>query len=317
MSVQTERRHAAMAVRRYALTLLGLLALDVLASCGTGGTPAPTPTGTAVARVTAVPTATATASQAPATVVPTPVPTRPAPTAPPRPTPTPSRAPTATPASVCVPPPGVAPVSSSLVVFGNTSARQVALTFDAGGEDGVRATQILDTLQTHGLHVTFFLTGDWARAHPDLVRRLVADGHEIGNHTVDHPDLTQDASGQVRSDQFICNELVQADGIISGMSGRSTRPFFRPPYGAYNEQVRTLAARLGYRTIYWSIDPRDWDPATTAQDILNRVLTSPNLKPGAIILEHAGGPNTPAALDALIDGLQQRGYSIVPLSALV
>jgi peptidoglycan/xylan/chitin deacetylase (PgdA/CDA1 family) len=78
-----------------------------------------------------------------------------------------------------------------------------------------------------------------------------------------------------------------------------------------------FARRLGYRTIYWSIDPRDLDPATTQQDILTRVFTSVNLKPGAIILLYAGGPNTPAALGSLIAGLQQRGYAIVPLSALM
>jgi peptidoglycan/xylan/chitin deacetylase (PgdA/CDA1 family) len=302
--------------------LTALVALAVLAGCGTGGATLPKPTATAIAQATVRPTATPTTP--PTVAVPTTTATRPAPTATPRPAPTatprPTQTPvppTPTPASACIPAPGVTPVSASVVVYGNSSARQVALTFDAGGEDGVRATQILDTLRAHGLRVTWFLTGDWARAHPALVTRLHAEGHEIGNHTVDHPDLTRDASGRPRTDEFICGELVQADGIIAAISGHSTRPYFRPPYGAYNDQVRTLAARLGYRTIYWSIDPRDWDPATTQQDILTRVLGSANLKPGAIVLLHAGGPNTPAALDALIAGLQQRGYAIVPLSALV
>lgn len=81
--------------------------------------------------------------------------------------------------------------------------------------------------------------------------------------------------------------------------------------------MRTLAARLGYRTIYWSIDPRDWDPTTTVQDILNRVLNSSRLRSGAIILMHVNSPHEAQALPGVIAGLEQKGYSIVPLSQLL
>jgi peptidoglycan-N-acetylglucosamine deacetylase len=293
--------------------LLGSVVVALLlASCSRGAsthpggqatrTPAATPCPTATALATAAPmptsiaAATATATRAPQ-LTPTPCPT---------PTATPPR-------SACLPPAGVTPVSSAVVAQGGTSHPWVTLTIDAGGEDGARATQLLNILLSRQVHTTWFLTAAWAQAHPDLVTRLRADGHEIGNHTVDHPDLTNPP----RTDEFICEQITQAERIVGGLSGGTTRPFFRPPYGAYNDQVRTLAAGLGFRTVLWSIDPRDWDPATARQDILTRVLDSPNLKPGAIILMHAGSLNEPAALGDVITGLQQKGYQLVPLSQLI
>lgn len=207
------------------------------------------------------------------------------------------------------------PVSSAVIFYGNTSGRRVSLTFDSDGGAPGNASAYLDILRAHGLHAAWFVTGDFAQANPGIVQRVVADGHDLGNHTVDHPDLISPP----RSDAFICWELTRADQLISAAvgGGISTRPFFRPPYGDYNDQVRELAAHLGYRTIYWSIDPRDWDSTTTAQDIVNRVLDSPNLKPGAIILMHVNSPHEAQALPTVIAGLEQKGYTIVPLSQLL
>ena len=118
-------------------------------------------------------------------------------------------------------------------------------------------------------------------------------------------------------DAFVCTELTSADAAIQHDIGRSVVPYFRPPYGSYNEQVQYLAGGIGFRTILWNIDPRDWDPNTTVQDILNRVLNSPNLGPGAIILMHVNSLNEPKALDGVVTGLISRGYHIVPLSQLL
>lgn len=218
-------------------------------------------------------------------------------------------------------------VSANLITKGTNTDKVVAITIDAGGEDGARATQILDALSaapSGKVRATWFLEGQWVQDHPDLARRVRTDGHEIGNHTVDHPDLVNPSKTfnyyVLRPDYYVCYELTLNDQIVSDVTGQqnATRqtnpPFFRPPYGAYNTQVRTLAASLGYRSIYWTIDPVDWDPATTKAMILSRVLN--NLQPGAIILLHAGGANTPAALPELIQGIRDRGYTIVPLSQL-
>ena len=202
------------------------------------------------------------------------------------------------------------PVSATVTGSFATSAREVVLTFDSDGGSAGNAARYLDILSARQIHATWFLTGDFARANPSLVRRILNEGQDIGNHTLDHADLTKPA----RTDSFVCSEITQANHIIAGITGQTTRPYFRPPYGRYNTQTRTLAARLGYRTITWNIDPKDWDAATTAQDILDRVLNSPNLKPGAIILMHVNSPHEAEALDAVIVGLEQRGYTIVPLS---
>jgi peptidoglycan-N-acetylglucosamine deacetylase len=236
---------------------------------------------------------------------------------PPTPTPTPTRTPTprltATPVAACIPAPGVSPVSSTAVFTGNSSTRRVSLTFDSDGGSAGNAAAYLTILQAHGIHSTWFLTGMFAQANPTIVRQLRDAGHDIGNHTLDHPDLISPP----RTDAFICSELVNADRLIAAASGRTTRPYFRPPNGDYNTQVRTLAARLGYRTILWSIDPRDWDSANSAQDIQNSILNSPNLKPGAIILMHVNSAHEAEALDGVITGLEQRGYAIAPLSQLL
>lgn len=190
---------------------------------------------------------------------------------------------------------------------------QVSLTFDSDGSSAGNAAAYLDILRKHGIHATFFLTGNFASAHPDLVRRMLAEGHEVGNHTVDHPDLVKPP----RTDAFICTELTQAERMIVAAGGHTSRPFFRPPNGSYNDQVRYRAAGLGYRTVYWSVDPRDWDPSTSAQDIIDRVLNAPGLRPGGIILMHVNSPNERYALDSVIAGLEKRGDAIVPLSQLL
>ena len=221
-----------------------------------------------------------------------------------------------TPTSVCAAARVATPASSTPVYWGNRTRPQIALTFDAGGEDGVRATQILDILKARGIHATFFFEAAWAQDHPDIVRRVRAEGHDIGNHSVDHAALTN----PVRTNEFICYEITQANQIVAEYAGRTTQPYFRPPFGdlgVSGTQVPTVAANLGYRTIMWSIDPRDWDPATSSDMILSRVLNSPNLQNGAIVLLHAGGPHTGEALDALISGIQARGLTPVTLTDLL
>lgn len=194
-----------------------------------------------------------------------------------------------------------------------TSQQWVSLTFDSDGGSAGNAARYLDILSARHVTTTWFLTGDFARANPSVVQRIAREGHDVGNHTNDHADLISPP----RSDSFICQELTRANSAISALTGHTTRPYFRPPYGDYNWQARTLAARLGYRTIYWSIDPRDWDPATTADDIVSRVLNASSLRPGAIILMHVNSPHEAEALDRVIAGLEQRGYTIVPLSQLL
>lgn len=280
------------------LLLINALAVLLLIACGPGGPITQTPTPTSTSGVTPSPTWTPTAT---ATLVPTPTDT-------PLPTPTNTPAPTATPYSACGTPPGIMPVSSVEVVRGRTDLPLIALTFDAGGA-ATPTSQILDILAKHHLHVTWFITGDWANDNPNLLRRVVADGHETGNHTMTHPDLT------TLSDTQVCRELLQAEQAISGITSHTTRPFFRPPYGARNAHVRALVANLGWRTIYWTIDTIDWRNDATPELITARVMN--NLANGVIVLMHAGSTVEAQTLDSLITKIEQRGYQIVPLSQIM
>lgn len=273
-----------------------LLALVLLTSCGgqplnQNGTPTPTPRPTA------------TTSPAP-TATPGPTST---PTAMPKPTPTSIPTPT-TPPSVCDTPPGVQSVSSAEIDIGNTSRPRIALTFDAGGPS-TPTSSILDILAKHHVHSTFFITGDWANLYPDLVRRIHNDGHEIGNHTMHHIDL------RTLSDVDVCNELNQANQVISGITGVTTRPYYRPPYGGRDNRVRSLAANLGYRTVYWTIDTLDWQTTATPDSITKKVMD--NLTNGVIILMHAGSDVEALTLDGLMTKIEAKGYAMVTVSEVL
>ena len=217
-------------------------------------------------------------------------------TAPPRPVLT---------SSSCDTPPDVQPVSAAEIDIGDTSRPLIALTFDAGGPSAPTA-RILDTLAKHQAHSTFFITGEWANQNPDLVRRIHSDGHEIGNHTMHHPDL------QALSDQGVCTELSQAEDVISSLTGTTTRPYYRPPYGGRDNRIRALAAQIGYRSVYWTIDTLDWQTTATPDSITKTVMA--HIGNGVIILMHAGSQVESATLDELMTKIEQMKYQMVTVT---
>lgn len=273
----------------YSILLLSFLILVLVTGCGNTASPGATPTPRVTATATTLPKPTPTATQ----VVPTP-------TLPPGKTPTPQ------PKGPCDT--GAQPVSATEIDIGDTSQPRIALTFDAGGP-AAPTSQILDILAKHGVHVTFFVTGDWANANPDLVRRIHNDGHEIGNHTMHHPDLATLSNDQ------ICTELNQADQVISALTGLSTRPYYRPPYGSRDDRVRGTAAHIGYRTVYWTIDTIDWRSDATPDSITQKVMN--NLRNGAIVLMHAGSQVEAETLDGLMTKIEQKGYQIVTVTEVL
>lgn len=207
--------------------------------------------------------------------------------------------------------PGISPVTPRVITRGTSGRKEVALTFDAGGAEG-QPFSLLSTLEATGVPSTWFFTAEWAQAHQSVIDRVVADHIVIGNHTIDHPDLVNPA----RSSIFVCYQLGLANQIIVDRDhGAATRPWFRPPYGSYNTGVVNAAAGIGYYTVLWSIDTRDWDDATTAADILNTVKGQ--LGPGKIILMHVGSLHEPEALPNVIAYIKSQGYSIVTLDQLL
>lgn len=189
-----------------------------------------------------------------------------------------------------------------------TDKKQVALSFDAawGNEDTGR---ILDILKKHNVKVTFFMTGGWVESYPDDVKAILAAGHDLGNHSENHKNMSQ------LSDEECKEELMKVHTKVQELTGYEMF-LFRPPYGDYDNHVITNAYACGYYPIQWSIDSLDWKDYGV-NDIVARVVESDKLNNGAIILMHNGAKYTADALEAVITGLQDKGYEIVPISQLI
>jgi delta-lactam-biosynthetic de-N-acetylase len=202
---------------------------------------------------------------------------------------------------------GVAEVVRKL----GTSRRIVALTFDAGYEAGY-TSQILDTLEANGVKASFGTTGKWAKDNPELLKRIVDEGHMIINHSYSHSSFTGFSTNTTplsREERVV--EVRKTESVIQEVAGVDTKPYFRPPYGDYNEQVIRAVYALGYRyTVMWSVDTRGWSGATKRQ-ILRQVLD--NLEPGAIYLFHVAAMQDSRALPAVISALRERGYSFATI----
>jgi peptidoglycan-N-acetylglucosamine deacetylase len=199
---------------------------------------------------------------------------------------------------------------SQLISKGNTSQKMMALTFD-DGSDGENLQKIIDILDENEIHATFFLTGQAAKAHSKQIKNLLANGNTIGNHSYSHPQFTKLSVSKMEK------ELMQAEKTIVKITGQSTKPYFRPPYGDYNSSVLKTVDKAGYtKSITWTIDTLDWK-GLSANTITKKVLKQAS--PGAIVLLHAGGGavNTPAALPDIIKGLKKKGYQLVTIPELL
>ncbi|WP_203555123.1 polysaccharide deacetylase family protein [Bacillus sp. B15-48] len=206
------------------------------------------------------------------------------------------------------PPDNAKPVypNSTLISHGNLSKKQIALTFDAGSDAvGIR---ILDVLEKYDVNATFFLTGKWVEMFPTYAKRIVASGHDIGNHSYSHPDAVTTESNTFKQD------IIKAEQAIIHVTGKSPRPYFRFPYGSYNSNSLKTVGEVGYsHSIHWSLDTIDWQQPETSV-IVNRILQ--NASNGDIILMHIGGKNTPEAVDQVIPKLNEKGFQLVTLSEM-
>lgn len=196
---------------------------------------------------------------------------------------------------------------SVLISNGSSKQKQITLTFDAGSDAvGIR---ILDILEKHHVKATFFLTGKWVEKFPSYARRIVNDGHEIGNHTYSHPDAVTISSSAFKSD------IEKAETIIKKTTGQSPHPYFRFPYGSYNTTSLQAVGEAGYPySIQWSLDTIDWKQPSI-DVIADRIKTGASN--GDIILMHIGSQNTPEAVDQVIPLLKAKGYQLVTLSELL
>lgn len=189
-----------------------------------------------------------------------------------------------------------------------TKKPQVALTFDAawGNED---MAEILKILDAHDVKVTFFVTGGWVKNFPEDVKKILAAGHELGNHGENHKHMSQLTNKEIKE------EMMALHNRVEELTGYKMF-LFRPPYGDYDNAVVKTSYQCGYYPIQWDVDSLDWkDYGVNA--IVKTVLENSNLGNGSIILCHNGSKFTAQALDTLITGIKEKGYELVPVSELI
>lgn len=206
--------------------------------------------------------------------------------------------------------------SAQIISAGSGRARVIALTFDAGSDRGY-AGRILQILERNHIHASFGMTGRWARMNPDLVRRMARDHDQLMNHTMDHRSFTglSTSTGPL-SPASRAWEVNTAENVIRRITHRTTKPFFRPPYGDYDQATLRQVQALGYGyMVMWTVDCLGWMrvPVST---ILNQCLT--RARPGAILVMHVGSLSLEAfALPAMIAGLRRSHYRFVTVAQLV
>ena len=189
-----------------------------------------------------------------------------------------------------------------------TSEKKVALSFDAawGDED---TQKILDILKKHNVHVTFFMTGGWVEKYPEDVKAIKEAGHDLGNHSENHKNMSQLSKEEQKE------EIMKVHERVKELTGVEMQ-LFRPPYGDYDDEVVRTAQECGYYPIQWSVDSLDWKDYGV-QSIIDTISNHKDLKNGAIILCHNGAKYTAQALEQLLTGLEEQGYQIVPVSELI
>lgn len=190
----------------------------------------------------------------------------------------------------------------------HTEDKVASLTFDcAWGADDME--MILNILREHDVKASFFVVGDWARKNPEIIKKIVEEGHDLGNHSNKHPHVTQLSKEKIKEDIRLAHQEIKR---ITGKD----MDLYRPPYGEYNNDVIEAANECNYYTIQWDVDSLDWKEYGKSQ-LIHRVLTHKHLSPGSIILLHNGTKYTKDALDELIVGLKAKGFKLQPVSQMI
>ncbi|QZA34056.1 delta-lactam-biosynthetic de-N-acetylase [Hydrogenibacillus sp. N12] len=175
------------------------------------------------------------------------------------------------------------------------------LTFDNGYENGQTA-RILDVLKEKNVPATFFVTGHYLRSAPELVRRMVAEGHIVGNHSWSHPDMSALSPAEMR------REIERVNAAIAELTPQRTTVFFRPPRGVFSERLLRTVQEMGMETIFWSVAYKDWErDVVRGADYAYRQVMG-QLHPGAVILLHSVSKDNADALGRIIDDARAQGY---------
>ncbi|MBD2863917.1 MULTISPECIES: delta-lactam-biosynthetic de-N-acetylase [Paenibacillus] len=189
------------------------------------------------------------------------------------------------------------------------TGKTLYLTFDNGYENG-HTPKILDVLKEKKVPALFFVTGQFIREQPHLLKRMSEEGHRIGNHSWSHPDLTQ------ISDERLASELKQVKDSVAELTGQQEMPFLRPPRGIFSERTLAVSRKLGYINVFWSIAYVDWD--TNKQQGWRHAFdkVTGQLHPGAVILLHSVSSDNAEAMGSIIDYAREQGYEFKHLEVI-
>ena len=194
--------------------------------------------------------------------------------------------------------------------IGDTTQNTIYLTFDCGYENG-NTEPILDALKKHDVKATFFVVGNFLETSPEIVKRMIAEGHTVGNHTYHHLDMSS-----ISSMDAFKKETQDVENLFEQITGTPITKFYRPPQGTYNIENLKMAQELGYHTFFWSLAYVDWyqDKQPTKDEAFGKLLK--RIHPGAIVLLHSTSSTNAQILDELLTKWEEMGYTIKPLTEL-
>lgn len=194
--------------------------------------------------------------------------------------------------------------------IGDDQKSMIYLTFDCGYENGC-TEQILDVLKAHNVPAAFFVVGNYIESAPDLIRRMVDEGHIVGNHTWSHPDMSAISDKTAFSQQ-----LQKVRDAYQACTGREMPMYYRPPQGVFSQENLEMAKELGYKTVFWSLAYVDWktDAQPTEREAMEK-LTS-RIHNGAVVLLHNTSTTNAAVLDQLLTRWEKMGYTFGSLDQL-
>ena len=195
--------------------------------------------------------------------------------------------------------------------LGDTSEKKIYLTFDAGYENG-NTEAILDALKKHDVKATFFVVGHYLETAPELINRMIEEGHTIGNHTYHHYDMSK-----LSDLESFSKEIKNVEEKYKEITGEDMKKYYRPPQGKYSLQNLQMAKELGYQTFFWSLAYVDWnqDAQPSREEALEKILS--RIHPGAIVLLHNTSSTNAEILDELLTKLKELGYDFGSLEQLL
>ena len=194
--------------------------------------------------------------------------------------------------------------------LGDTTQKRIYLTFDSGYENGCTG-KILDVLKAHDVPAAFFLVGNYVERNPELVKRMISEGHIVGNHTMHHYDMSR-----IKEKENFEKELTDLESLYKEVTGQEMEKYYRPPQGIYSRENLQQARDLGYKTVFWSLAYADWDNKAqpSREHAMSKLL--PRIHNGAVVLLHSTSKTNGEILDEVLTQWEKMGYSFGDISEI-